>query len=134
VLLIEDSRHFQNLVLLLVRQHFPQVEMHVADDGIAGLAMAGRLQPQVLLVDLLLPGIDGATLIAGVRAHAAFGAMKLVVVTSLQGDELAPYAHALVGLPLVHKTRLVQELPLRLAEALAHVGAGSAAEALAVGA
>jgi len=130
VLLIEDSRHFQNLVSLLVRQHFPQVEMHLADDGIAGLAMAGQLQPQVLLVDLLLPGIDGATLIAGLRGHAAFGAMQLVVVTSLQGDELVPYAHALVGLPVVHKTRLVHELPLRLADALACVSAGTATAAL----
>lgn len=123
VLLIEDSRHFQNLVSLLVRQHFPQVQLHLADDGIAGLAMAGRLQPEVLLVDLLLPGIDGATLIAGLRTHAAFSAMRLVVVTSLRGEELAPYAHALVGLPVVHKPQLVTELPLRLAEALAGAGA-----------
>jgi CheY-like chemotaxis protein len=33
----------------------------VADDGIAGLAMAGQLQPEVLIVDILLPGIDGGT-------------------------------------------------------------------------
>jgi CheY-like chemotaxis protein len=45
VLLIEDSKHYQNLVRLLLRQHFPEVELHVADDGIAGLAMAGQLQP-----------------------------------------------------------------------------------------
>jgi excisionase family DNA binding protein len=125
VLLIEDSRHFQNLVSMLVRQQFPGVELHLADDGIAGLAMAGRLQPDVLLVDLLLPGIDGATLIAGLRTHAAFGAMHLVVVTSLQDDELQPYAHALHGLPVVHKPRLVAELPARLNEALA--GARAAA-------
>jgi excisionase family DNA binding protein len=125
VLLIEDSRHFQNLVALLVRQQFPGVELHLADDGIAGLAMAGQLQPDVLLVDLLLPGIDGATLIAGLRAHAAFGAMRLVVVTSLQGDELLPFAHALDGLPVVHKARLVADLPPRLAAALRGVGSGA---------
>jgi len=125
VLLIEDSRHFQNLVAMLVRQQFPGVELHLADDGIAGLAMAGKLQPDVLLVDLLLPGIDGATLIAGLRTHAAFGAMRLVVVTSLQDDELQPYAHALHGLPVVHKPRLVAELPGRLNEALAGVRAAA---------
>ena len=41
VLLIEDSAHFQNLIRLLVAHDFPQVELHVAEDGIVGLAMAG---------------------------------------------------------------------------------------------
>lgn len=122
VLLIEDSRHFQNLVSLLVRQQFPAVELHLADDGIAGLAMAGQLQPDVLLVDILLPGIDGATLITGLRSHAAFSRTRLIVITSLQEAELAPYAHALLGLPVVHKPRLVAELPGLLAQALAPVG------------
>lgn len=118
VLLIEDSRHYQNLVSLLVKQHFPQVDLQVADDGIAGLALAGQLQPDVLLVDILLPGIDGATLITSLRSHPAFGRSRLIVVTSLDEAQRAPYAFALEGVPLVHKPRLVAELPARLAAAL----------------
>jgi excisionase family DNA binding protein len=118
VLLIEDSRHYQNLVGLLIRQHRPDVELHVADDGIAGLAMAGRLQPDVLLVDILLPGIDGATLITSLRSHPTFERSRLIVVTSLDEDQRGPYAFALAGVPVVHKPQLVAELPARLAEAL----------------
>ncbi len=118
VLLIEDSRHFQNLVRLLVQRQFPQVELHVADDGIAGLAMAGQLQPQVLLVDILLPGIDGAALVTGLRSHPAFGGMRLIVITSLSGADLEPYAFALAGVPVLHKPKLVAELPALLAAAL----------------
>jgi len=118
VLLIEDSRHFQNLVTLLVKARFPQVELHLADDGIAGLAMAGKLEPEVLLVDILLPGIDGATLITGLRSHPAFARSQLIVVTSLEGPALEPYALALEGLPVVHKPRLAVELPALLAQAL----------------
>lgn len=115
VLLIEDSRHFQNLVSLIVRRHLPTAELHVADDGIAGLAMAGRLDPDLLLVDILLPGIDGATLITSLRSHPQFGRSQLVVVTSLDDTQRSPFAFALEGLPVVHKTRLVQELPGHLA-------------------
>jgi len=126
VLLIEDSRHFQNLVSLLVRQQFPQVELHVADDGIAGLAMAGQLQPQVLLVDILLPGIDGAALITSLRSHPAFGGSALIVITSLHGAALDPYRFALHDVPVVHKPSLVAELPGLLSTALAKTaGAGA---------
>jgi excisionase family DNA binding protein len=122
VLLIEDSRHFQNLVALLLRQRFPAVELHLADDGISGLALAGQLQPEVLLVDILLPGIDGATLISGLRSSPALAGSRLIVVTSLAGDELGPYAFALEGVPVVHKPQLVATLPPLLAAALQEAG------------
>ncbi len=122
VLLIEDSVHFQNLVKLLMAHDFPQVDLHVADDGIVGLAMAGELRPDVLIVDILLPGIDGATLIARLRSHPQFQRSRLIVVTSLDEGQRGPYAFALTGLPVVHKPRLVQELPALLAECLAPAG------------
>lgn len=111
VLLIEDSAHFQNLTSLLMRQHVPGAELHVADDGIAGLALYGQLQPDVLIVDILLPGIDGATLITSLRSHPQFARSRLIVVTSLAEADRGPYAFALQGVPVVHKPRLVMDLP-----------------------
>lgn len=118
VLLIEDSVHFQNLVRLLLAQKFPQVELHIADEGFAGLAMAGQLQPDVLLVDILLPGMDGATLITSLRSHAQFKHSRLIVITSLDEGQREPYSFALAGVPVVHKPQLVAELPALLADAL----------------
>ncbi len=119
VLVIEDSKHYQKLVSLLLREHLPEYEVQVADDGIAGLAMAGQLQPRLLIVDILLPGIDGATLIMSLRSHPQFEASGLVVITSLDDADLGPYRFALEGVAIVHKSRLVVELPARLREVLA---------------
>ena len=119
VLLIEDSTHFQNLISLLLRQKFPDVELRTASDGIVGLAMAGEFQPDVLMVDILLPGIDGATLITSLRSHPQFRHMQVIVITSLAPDQLGPYTFALAGIPVVHKPRLVAELPPLLAQSLA---------------
>ena len=118
VLLIEDSMHFQNLVTLLVHRQFPTVHLQTANDGITGLIMAGQLQPDVLIVDLLLPGIDGATLLMGLRSHPLFVRLQVVVITSLEPSELAPYAFALDGVAVVHKPRLVAELPPLLEQCL----------------
>lgn len=114
VLLIEDSAHFQNLVRLLLAHDFPHLELHVAEDGIVGLAMAGELHPEVMLVDILLPGVDGATLVGRLRTHPRFQSSHLIVVTSLDETQRGPYAFALEGLPIVHKPRLLHDLPLEL--------------------
>lgn len=129
VLLIEDSVHFQTLVRLLVTRHFPNLTLHVASDGIAGLAMAGQFQPDILLVDILLPGIDGATLITSLRSHQQFEAMQLVVITSMEGDQLIPYATALHGVPLIHKPKLAIDLPILLGDALQRVRGNAAVPA-----
>ena len=116
MLLIEDSVHYQNLIGLLLHQSFPELELHVADDGIAGLALAGQLQPEILIVDILLPGIDGGTLITSLRSHPQFAETRLIVVTSLDEEQRKPYAFALAGVPVVHKPRLVMDLPPLLRE------------------
>ncbi|WP_310739817.1 response regulator [Inhella proteolytica] len=126
VLLIEDSRHYQNLIRLLMEQQFPHAEFHAADDGYAGLALAGRLEPDVLLVDILLPGMDGAMLIASLRKLPFFTHSHVVVVTSLDEEERRPFQHALQGVPVIHKARLMVELPPLLEPLLQASGAALA--------
>lgn len=118
VLIIEDSVHYQKLLSLLLSQRFPNVQWRIADEGIAGLAMAGEWHPDVLIVDILLPGIDGATLITSLRTHRQFQGSQLIVVTSLDEAQRAPYAFALQGVPVIHKPHLVAELPPMLAKCL----------------
>lgn len=122
VLLIEDSAHYQRLVSLVVRGALPNVELDVASDGIAGLILYGRLQPDVLIVDILLPGLDGPTLIMGLRSQPEFSARNLIVVTSLSEAERAPYAYALSGITVVHKPQLAAQLPALLRDALSPAG------------
>jgi excisionase family DNA binding protein len=114
ILYIEDSAHFQNLVSLLVKRTLPDADLHLASDGIVGLAMAGELVPDVMIVDILLPGIDGATLISRLREHKPLSQTQLVVLTSLKQGEREKYAMALEGLPVIHKASLMEELPALL--------------------
>jgi len=85
----------------------------------------------VLIVDILLPGIDGAMLITSLRSHPQFASSHLAVVTSLDERQRAPYAFALEQVPVIHKPRLAAELPTLLAKwlALGEAAPGAAAAA-----
>ena len=93
------------------------------NDGIGGLVMYGQLQPEILLVDILLPGIDGAALVTSLRSQPQFASSELIFVTALDEQQRAPYAFALAGLPLVHKPRLVTDLPPLLGAAIQRIQA-----------
>lgn len=55
VLSIDDSSTNQNLL----KMAFEHYQMHFAMDGPSGLAMAKDLKPDIILLDVAMPGMDG---------------------------------------------------------------------------
>lgn len=87
VLLVEDNPLNQELVrdLLEVAGH----EVTVAANGEALRALvASDVTPNVILMDILLPGKDGVTLLHELRTRSAFSVVPIVAVTAqaLAGD------------------------------------------------
>lgn len=76
------------------------------------------MQPDLLIVDILLPGIDGASMVMGLRRHELFGGCGLIVLTSLDEQARRDYAHALEDVAVVHKPDLVRDLPPLIERAL----------------
>ena len=70
VLYIEDDPHSQRLVKkLLTSQGY---EVIVADDGLEGLNMARQHQPQLILIDINLPLLDGQEITTRLRSMPDF--------------------------------------------------------------
>ncbi|HUQ26364.1 MAG TPA: ATP-binding protein [Burkholderiales bacterium] len=67
ILLIEDSRDNRESVAALLRLKGHQVL--VAEDGLRGLAALESAQPEIALVDLGLPGLDGLEIARRVRGE-----------------------------------------------------------------
>jgi DNA-binding response OmpR family regulator len=55
-------------------------------DGETGLALARRLQPDLLLLDLMLPDIDGFEVCMRLRGEERTRAIPIVMITALDGD------------------------------------------------
>jgi two-component system cell cycle response regulator DivK len=51
-------------------------------DAETGLELAARMRPDVILMDIKLPGMDGVTALARLRADPATAAITVVAVTA----------------------------------------------------
>ncbi|WP_119353047.1 hybrid sensor histidine kinase/response regulator [Azohydromonas sediminis] len=60
----------------------PGATLSTARDGLAGLALARSLQPDLAVIDIDLPGIDGIELCRRLRADAATRAIPLVALSA----------------------------------------------------
>jgi signal transduction histidine kinase len=81
VLYVEDNPVNQILMREMLRL-LPGVELHVDADGPAALARAAHWQPQLVLLDLDLPGMSGIELLGRLRADPATAAIPCVAVSA----------------------------------------------------
>ena len=81
VLLIEDDRH--SAELLAVYLEGAGYRTALARDGVEGLELARRLRPCAVVLDIVLPRLDGWDLLARLKADPATAACPVVIVSML---------------------------------------------------
>ena len=84
VLLVEDEEQLRRVMKdLLEREGYTVAE---ARDGVQALDQVDRFAPDVIILDLNLPGIDGYNVLTQLRSRPATRAIPVVVLTA-KGDE-----------------------------------------------
>lgn len=85
VLVVDDNRDGADALGLLLEEL--DNEVHVTYGGVQVLDVATAFRPDLMLVDLLMPGMDGCTLVTQIRQNQGFGNTKIVAITGQKGDE-----------------------------------------------
>jgi type IV pilus assembly protein PilB len=84
VLLVEDEDQLRRVMKdLLERDGYTVAE---AGDGVQALDQVDRLAPDVIILDLNLPGLDGYSVLTQLRSRPATRAIPVIVLTA-KGDE-----------------------------------------------
>ena len=82
ILIIEDEANIAQLIKLYLEQ--ANYTVITASDGVAGLEMHAREQPDLVILDLMLPALDGMEVCRRIRAWAN---TPILMLTARQGEE-----------------------------------------------
>ncbi len=85
VLVVDDDRDGADSLGLLVEELGNQV--HVTYGGTQALHVATAFRPDVMLIDLAMPDIDGCGLVVRFRQNPAFAQTKIIAVTGYKDEE-----------------------------------------------
>jgi DNA-binding response OmpR family regulator len=114
ILSVEDDPDLQHLVSYALRNQ--GFEVHYAFTGPEGLEKAFQLNPDLILLDMMLPGLNGAEVARRLKARKETRAIPIVVLTSYPDDaEFLESAVRAIG--VVEYLRK----PVRADELVAHV-------------
>ena len=86
ILIVEDHADIRRLIRMTLE--FEAFEIHEADDAATGWDMARALLPDLLLLDVMMPGpLNGLDLCRAVKADPALAGVP-VVVLSARGNSI----------------------------------------------
>jgi len=86
ILIVEDVEFNRDLLIQLLED---QYEILTAPDGAAGVALAEREHPDLILMDLSLPVADGWETTRRIKTDASLQDIPIIAVSShaMRGDE-----------------------------------------------
>ena len=89
LLIVEDDPNIMRLYQMWVQSWSFKVDLTLAHNGYEGLLLIGQLRPDVVLTDLMMPGMDGFQLVRSLKgSKLGFASVKLVVVSSLSRQDI----------------------------------------------
>lgn len=103
VLLVDDDAGDQYLVRRALVSDRPRADLLVIDDGDAALdyllhrrgPQPAPQRPDLVLLDLNLPGSDGFSILSAVRAEARLETMPVIVISTSSRDEDIAHSYRL---------------------------------------
>lgn len=98
VLVVDNAEHFRLYLLDLLTEAGHYVV--TARGGQEAFTLAQEWMPDLVITDLLLPGMDGLNLCQRLKAHPRLSRIPVVLVTNLKNEEYRRHADA-AGIDLV---------------------------------
>ena len=122
VLVVDDERNIRALVARVLGQD--QVEVHGAGTGKEGLQMADEVSPDLVLLDLRLPDMDGMDVLRALRTR--YPEIAVIIITGFGQIQSAVEAIKVGATDYLEKPfEHVEKLKLAVARALDEVRAKS---------
>ena len=84
ILIVEDDPLLSDL--LAQKLHAEKFDLQTARTGEEALEMIGRVKPDLILLDILLPGIDGFEVLRRIKADPSTKDIKVIILSNLGQD------------------------------------------------
>jgi two-component system alkaline phosphatase synthesis response regulator PhoP len=110
IVMIDDEENFCKLVKKNIEKT-GEFEVHIATDGNSGITLVKEIKPDLILLDLMMPEMDGSDVISAIREDAGIKDTPVVFLTAMaKENESSPDAGFTMGYSLLAKTVTVGEL------------------------
>jgi two-component system OmpR family response regulator len=121
ILLVDDDPDIRQIAGLSLRR-IGKFEVELAASGPEALEAAARQAPDLVLLDVSMPGMDGPATLAGLRRETPTAKVPVIFFTATSSDEEVARLCALGAVAVIPKPFDVAALPRQVRDILSGIG------------
>ncbi|HEX9657318.1 MAG TPA: response regulator [Bacteroidota bacterium] len=87
ILIIDDDHDYSQMLKSAIAVDLPDAEITVTDDGYEGLMLIGEIKPQLVILDIKMPKLDGFQVLELLKNRKNEHEMKVLVVSGYLDQE-----------------------------------------------
>jgi two-component system cell cycle response regulator DivK len=122
LLLIEDDLRYAKMVEKILHPH--DFVIHHAPTGLKGLQLAREVHPDIILVDINLPDLDGKVVALQLRNSTALKYVPVVAFTAEDSDRARRLAHGFGCDGFISKSIDTRTFPQQITEFIENFSKG----------
>ena len=116
ILVIDDEEDFSFFIKKNLERHAYQV--WEASSGIKGLELAKRKKPDLIFLDIMMPGINGFEVLKRLKADEDTRSIPVIMLTGREDEEAKKMAQSLANEDYLVKPVELEELNSRIENVL----------------
>jgi len=81
VLIVDDDKRVARMIKSMLTSADPELQIEIANDGFAAGQAVGKFEPHVIILDLIMPGVDGYQLCTMLKDDPATAGIRIIAIT-----------------------------------------------------
>lgn len=86
-LIVDDEANIRSVVRVALMKYFPEMAIEEAEDGFLAGAKVTSFRPDLVILDIKLPGLDGFRVCQFIKENSELKHTKVLVITGMDPEE-----------------------------------------------
>lgn len=122
VMVVEDDNNVRRLLEVWIEKMFPQTEVLVASQGVEALEKAQKYRPNLILMDVIMPGMTGVAVCDCLNKNPLTRDIPVILITSAFNDEIKTDAYRVGAEDFLSKPLNLEEIRIKVGKVLGLLG------------
>jgi CheY-like chemotaxis protein len=83
LLIIDDEGIYLDVIKQAFAELLPECKVATANDGLQALTTIGSFLPDIIIMDICMPGLDGIKILRFLKVDKQYPNMKIIIITGL---------------------------------------------------
>lgn len=88
VLIVDDEKEVGDFVVELMKLRFPTWQVRVVMDGFSAGKILSEFYPDLVILDLMLPGVDGFQVCQQIRKDPSYSGIQILGITGYDSPDM----------------------------------------------